>query len=173
VYDKSTVKAIRRYKFGKAKFIAPFLTEFVIDCYYENEMDVDLVTFVPISVAKFKERGFNQAGQIAQHFVKSVNLPLLDCLDKIVQPDDTAKLNRQQRFEAVKGVMKVKNNIKDQIKSKSILLIDDVFTTGATANECSILLREAGATRVIVLTVATGKGLVQNRKWTQGLEELL
>jgi competence protein ComFC len=162
VYREQVVNIIRRFKFGSAKYMGKFLAQFVIDCFYEHDFEVDFVTFVPIHKLKLRERGFNQAKVVAEHFVQAVKLPLVDTLDKRIQNDDTAKLNRKQRYESVKGAMCVKENLCEYLKSKTVLLIDDVFTTGATANECSRLLKCAGVSEVFVLTVATGVGFTRS-----------
>lgn len=170
VYKKSNDFTVHRlimgFKFkrgiGKAKkYLSKYLAQFLIDCWIEcfvaNNIHIDLVTFVPVSKVKLAYRGYNQAYELAKAFVQHANLPLIATLQKKTQKDDTAVLNREERFASLKGAIGFDTNAKQQIANKSILLIDDICTSGATANECSRILKANGATEVFVLTVATSK----------------
>jgi ComF family protein len=165
VYADQVKDMIRRYKFGRKRYLAQFFAEFVIDCYFEHNIHVDYVTYVPIHKTKLKSRGFNQSQLIAQQLSQTTNIPLLDTLCKRIQHDhDTAEQSRQQRFENLQGVMQINQNIVDKIKYKSILLIDDVFTTGATVGACTKVLKNAGVVEVYILTIASGRGFVSTRQ---------
>ena len=110
---------------------------------------------IPLSRKKLKERGFNQAQEIAKELSLSLKIPLLsDVLLKIKETSAQVELQGKDRQENIKGVFVCQKP--DLIKSKKIILIDDVFTTGATMEECARVLKTAGAKEVWGVTVARG-----------------
>lgn len=110
----------------------------------------ELITYVPLTDRKLRERGFNQAKLLARYLAQEVDLPLVEALMKTRETQPQAELGRKER----------RTNLKDSfapvrtIHRDEVLLIDDVFTTGATATECSKALKHAGAKRVYVVTLA-------------------
>lgn len=172
-YKDKTVEIIRRYKFGSKKYLAPFLARFMADCYFQNDYKVDIATFVPLHPTKLKQRGFNQAEQIAIHLCEYIGLDLIDYFDKVIQHQDTARLNRTQRMSLVKSSFVLKPYMAEFVNGRSILLIDDVITTGATANHLTQILKENGATNVYVITIASGSAWVNERHERLTVEELL
>lgn len=156
LYKDEVQKLIRRYKFGSAKYLARYLAEFALDTYFENSLNCDILTFVPLHKSKLKLRGYNQAKVLALEIGQQLDKPVIDTMSKIKQLKDTARLSREQRLLAVKDTFAINEQIKEQIIQKNILLVDDVYTTGATANECSRILKQAGAKSINVLTIATG-----------------
>jgi ComF family protein len=115
--------------------------------------DVEGVMPVPLHRSRKRERGFNQAEELCRHFCRKVGLPLWKKRIRRIRPTlIQAGLSRRGRRLNVRGAFLV--NQPEIIRGKKILLLDDVFTTGATLNECGRILKEAGATRVSVLTLA-------------------
>ena len=106
------------------------------DC-FEN---IDYITFVPIGSKRRKERGFNQAEELAFEIGKLTNIPVVDALDKIGNERHQAGLSQKERQENLSGSFKLRE-LANTIKGKYILLIDDVFTTGATLSECAKVLK--------------------------------
>jgi len=108
---------------------------------------------VPLSKKKLRWRGFNQAEEIAKELANFLKIPLIsDCLIKIKETKDQVELSEKERRENVKGVFFVKNG--EKIVGKNILLIDDVFTTGATMEEAARVLKEAGAKKIVGIVIA-------------------
>jgi ComF family protein len=108
---------------------------------------------IPLTKKKLRWRGFNQAEEIAKEIAKFFKLTLIsDCLIKIKETRDQTELSEKERKENVKGVFFVKN--KEKIWEKNVLLIDDVFTTGATMEEAAKVLKEAGAKKIIGIVIA-------------------
>jgi len=159
IYKDNTVRLVRRYKFGSAKYLADYFCEFMIDCYFENKMTCDIITFVPLHSSKLRVRGYNQAQVLAQLVGQNIGKPIVDTMIKVRQQRDTAKLNRQQRVQAVSGVFSLNESIRESIVGKSVLLIDDVYTTGATVSECCKILKANGCQAVSVLTAATSMSI--------------
>ena len=116
-----------------------------------------LVVPVPLFPSKLRRRGFNQSELIARMALKlSPSRPRYRlCIDLLDRSRDTASqagLTPHQRRENLRGAFRVRD--RREIAGREVLLVDDIFTTGATASECARVLRRAGAARVWVATVA-------------------
>jgi len=113
----------------------------------------DVVVPVPLHATRLRERGFNQAELIARPLAKRLGLPLKSYLLVRTKPrPDKLKLTRKERWRTVRGAYAMREDT--SIDKVRVLLIDDVFTTGATLDACARVLRRAGASRVVGLTVA-------------------
>lgn len=121
--------------------------------YYLNFSEYELLIPVPLHPKKLKKRGFNQAAILAKEVSKRHQI-LLDLFSLCRNRDSESQTNLtyRERKDNVKDAFSVK--LSSKIKGKNILLIDDVYTTGATVNECSKVLLRAGAKKVDVLTLA-------------------
>ena len=108
---------------------------------------------VPISKARFKNRGYNQSSLLAKEFAKIFNLNLEEkVLIKIRNNPRQSTLSQEGRILNTQGVYKINKSAK--IINKNVLILDDVFTTGSTCNECAKVLKESGAKLVGVFTIA-------------------
>lgn len=113
----------------------------------------DVVVPVPLHPTRLRERGFNQAELIARPLARRLGLPLRAVLLVRTKPrPDKLKLTRKERWQTVRGAYAMRADTK--IDKMRVLLVDDVFTTGATLDACARVLRQAGASRVVALTVA-------------------
>ena len=111
---------------------------------------------VPMSKKKLKKRGYNQSEEVAKKLSENLGIPLItDCLMKEKETPAQMELPKEERIKNTKGVFSVKNL--EKIKNKKILLIDDVYTTGATMEECAKILKRAGASEVWGVAVARGE----------------
>ena len=113
----------------------------------------DLVMAVPLHEKRLGERGFNQAGILAQRIAAAIGCPyaediLIRCTETRAQTD----LDRHARAANVKGAFEVRDRIR--VAGATVLLVDDVMTTGSTLSECAAALRRAGAGEVNVLVAA-------------------
>ncbi len=117
--------------------------------------DIDLIVPVPLHSVKLREREFNQAELLARQIKAGFDISISSNNLKKVKfgPPQTA-LGRHERLSNPKGTFKARRP--SSLRRRSILLVDDVFTTGSTADECSRVLLEAGARKVDVLTLARG-----------------
>ncbi|MFB6290638.1 MAG: double zinc ribbon domain-containing protein [Candidatus Bipolaricaulia bacterium] len=111
---------------------------------------VDGLTHVPLSPDKRKDRKFNQAELLARAVSRETDIPLFRTLEKTRNTRPQAELSREQRLNNVRGSF----TWEEKVDYESVLLIDDVFTTGSTVDECSKVLKDAGADRVFVATLA-------------------
>ena len=114
---------------------------------------LDFLIPVPLHPSRKRKRGFNQSEILTDEISQKIGLPALkDVLRKKKRTKDQTNLNAMQREENVRGAFEIKN--KDMVLNKNIVLVDDVITTGATLKECARTLAQAGASRILGLTVA-------------------
>ena len=138
-------------KMQLAKVIAGLMEERL-----KNEgLKTDIIIPVPMHDKKLAARGFNQSYVIARELGIRIGKPVIDCLERTKETKDQYNLDRTQRYLNIVDAFSVRlmYNID---KYKSILLLDDIYTTGSTVNECSKVLKENGAKTIYVITAATG-----------------
>ena len=124
------------------------------DRYYEKDRHVLLVP-VPMHEAKEKRKGFNHARELALYLAHKRKLQIEDkLLIKVEDRDSQTTQNRKARFTVLSGCYAVDPKIQEKVVGSYVLLIDDVFTTGATADACAMNLFQEGAASVEVLTIA-------------------
>ena len=153
VYDGVVRDAIRQLKYQNAKYVALPLAQQMANCYLAEGFDCDLVISVPLHSKREKERGYNQAQLLAAPLAQALGLPLVsDVLIRRHETPSQTLLNRKERERNLKSAFKA--NKKSKVLGKTVLLVDDVFTTGATMDSCSEVLVKAGAKQVFCLTVA-------------------
>lgn len=123
----------------------------------------DAVIPVPVGADRLVKRGYNQSELMAAGFVKRWNefngqAPALysNVLIRKKETQMLRSLSPAERRLALKGAFGVKSGSEEKIRGKSILLIDDIYTTGATADACSAVLLEAGAEAAYLLTLCSG-----------------
>lgn len=165
-YEGTLMKTIQRLKYkGKIQLARPLgmLLFFAFIKYWNNKNRIDLIVPVPLYIKRFRKRGFNQAYLLIREwfsYADAFNVELsyskieknVLIRNKHTQPQ--IGLDRKQRKANIKNAFSIGNSSK--ITGKSILLIDDVYTTGATVNECTKVLLNKGAKTVDVLTLARG-----------------
>lgn len=158
-YKDSIVGLMHRYKFGRAKYLYEPMAQYMCDVLSKWGINVDFVTCVPLHKNREKTRGYNQSKLLAEFIAEKFGLKYVDTAEKIVDNSSQTSLGMKQRKANVLGVYKLLSEARHIIKGKNILLIDDIFTTGATSNEMSSCLKKAGAKEIFVLTFAHSVGL--------------
>jgi ComF family protein len=146
---------IHQFKYRAHPSLAKPLAGLLFSVYQSNieGLSSDLVIPVPMHKSRQRERGFNQACELSKYFGKLAHIPLQSGLLMRIKPTRVqAGLSRRERRLNLVDSFQVSS--RERIKDKRVMLIDDVFTTGATVNECAKLLRQNGAQRVNVLTLA-------------------
>src|SRR5690606_22271007 len=96
-----------------------------------------------------RERGFNQAQELARVLSKRVGLPVINCLERIRKTETQARLRRSERLRNQLNAFGLKRGF--DLQGRRLLIIDDVFTTGATINACAHMLKQAGAAHLAAL----------------------
>ena len=112
----------------------------------------DALVPVPLYHRRRRTRGFNQAHELARGLARARRIPVCDCLRRDRETPSQTGLHRTARWENMTGAFQVKGRF--DVTGRNLLLIDDVFTTGATTNACARALGQAGAGRLAVLTVS-------------------
>lgn len=154
-YEKNVRNAVISLKFHKNTFVAKTLAGYMAEKAREFK-EIDYITFVPLHKKRLKKRGYNQSFLLAQKISENQNIPILEnLLIKSVETKVQSSLSKKERIQNIKNSFEVNKEI--DIKNKVLLLVDDVLTTGATANECAKMLKKSGAKRVFVLTLAVTK----------------
>jgi len=122
---------------------------------YKKIFHEAFIQVVPLSQSKYKLRGFNQAAMITKYFNKVLNFPIINVLKRSHEALAQAQIkSKKTRQKNIRNVFLTVNKI--DIKNKTIILVDDVITTGATLKEASRVLKKAGANKVYALTLAKG-----------------
>ena len=154
-YDGEIRDTILKYKFNEKSYIYRTFLEFIKN----NEKicaqikKYDIIMPVPISKKRFSARGYNQSSLIAKNFANMLNLDYTEkVLIKFKDNKPQSEMKQDTRKSNVKGVYKVIN--KEKIYKKTVLIIDDIFTTGNTVDECAKVLKENDAECVGVFTLA-------------------
>ncbi len=155
-----TRKLIRQFKYSPylkelAKTLSVILLEHFIltknntDDIWENSILIP----VPLEISRLKSRDYNQTEELAKELALVLAVPvLINNLVKIKKTRSQVSLSAKERQENVKNAFSVKKP--EEIKNKKIFLIDDVYTTGATMQECARVLRDAGAKQVWGIAIA-------------------
>ena len=144
------------YKFQNKPYLARMFATLIIN---EERLikivsDYDYIIPVPIHKKRNAKRGYNQSELILKYAILEKKKINTNILKKEINNLPQSSLNKDKRKENVKGVYKVKEGMENMVKGKSILLFDDIFTTGNTAKECCKILKEAGALKIDILTIA-------------------
>ncbi len=118
-----------------------------------QDYPVDVLVPVPLHMKRLRERGFNQALLLVKELSKRTGIPYEErALRKIKDTPVQITLKKRERRKNLTRAFQVRDQ--QAIQGKTVMLVDDVYTTGTTVNECSRALHVAGAARVTVLTVA-------------------
>ena len=151
-YEDDVRRTILRLKFArKAQYCKTM--GIIMAAYIPYDVNFDCVTWVPMTKKQVKQRGFNQSELLAREIAKVCGFVPCELLVKIKNTEKQSKTKASKRAENVKGAFSCGHDL----HGKNILLIDDVFTTGATLNECSKVLKKRGADRIYCLTFASAK----------------
>jgi ComF family protein len=157
--DPALQNLIHYFKYKYFRNLAPILGEILIQ--YLNSLNPKfyilnskpIVIPIPLHPRRERKRGFNQAKLIAEIVAQYFALPLIDGLKRIKNNKPQVNLkNDELRNKNVANCFKIKNS--DFVQGKNIILVDDVFTSGATMNEAVKVLKENGAKRIIALVLA-------------------
>ena len=151
-------RAMTRFKFSGETYIGPCFGRLIYGLLSKTDMlkNVDIITAVPISPERFKERGYNQSLIISREISKLSGIETVELLERRVQGASQRELLLEAR-QHNENKFCIKHNACEMAKGKSILLVDDILTTGNTLNRCGELLRKAGAAWVTGVCVTGGR----------------
>lgn len=152
-YDDLTKKMIHDFKFNDKTIYAKGFSELMHRFGRELMEESDVIIPVPIHPARLRKRKYNHAALLATRIGVLMDIPVeVDAISKITKTQAQVGLSRKERIKNLRDSFEVSNH--DAVKGKKVALIDDVMTTGATANECARVLKRAGAKRVYIITLA-------------------
>ncbi len=156
-YEGLIRECIHLFKYRGKTALAKPLAELIASCAREHLALTgrEFVVPVPLHPARQREREFNQAELLALHLARDFGLRFAG--DNLIRRRNTvaqSTIGPRERHANVEGAFRLRRP--EVFRGAVVILVDDVFTTGATVSECARLLREAGATMVIVLTLARG-----------------
>lgn len=154
-YEGVIRRIILQYKFQEKSYIYKTIVNFLLKNkkMFEIIKTYDTIVPVPISRKRKKTRGYNQSYLIAKDLANIIGIKLENrVLFKTKNIIEQSKLNKEDRLENIKDVYEIKNAKK--VLNKKILLFDDIYTTGSTANECCRILKKANPDKIGVLTIA-------------------
>jgi competence protein ComFC len=154
-YTSRMSRAILQLKYGNVSPLGGWFARRLAGLVerYPEDFAADAVVPVPLDRGRLRERGYNQAELIAKPLARMLGIPFRSYLLVRTRPrPNQLRLTRRERWETVRGAYATHKTA--QVDKLRVLLVDDVFTTGATLDACSRALKGAGATRVVGLTVA-------------------
>jgi ComF family protein len=157
VAREQALDLIHRYKYQRALWFEPLLAEWLIKAAQPDlaQGQWDCIVPVPLYPAKEREREFNQAERLGKRLSAANGIPLNTRLLRRVRPTKTqTRLSRQERLANMRNAFAMRP--RQRLDGQRVVLLDDVFTTGATTSACARVLRAAGAGEVCVWTVARG-----------------
>lgn len=154
-YEGRIRRMILNYKFKDKSYLYKTFVNFLLkeEFFFQILQTYDTIIPVPISKKRKKERGYNQSFLIANEIAKRLQMECNTCcLVKIKNIIEQSKLKKEERVDNIQGVYELKKA--EILKDKKVLLVDDIYTTGSTVNECCKMLKQAQLKNIGVLTIA-------------------
>lgn len=158
LYKGDLKQSLYRFKYGNKREYAAFYGEELATHLggFLRECQPDALIPIPLHRSKQRQRGFNQAELVAREVGRLCSIPVrTDVLLRTRRTAPQKKLNDQERKNNVKKAFKISQNI---VKLKSVVLVDDIYTTGATMDEAAGVLKAAGVWRVFFISICIGRG---------------
>ncbi len=154
-YGENTVsKLIKMFKYNYLTEIADIFEKIIIDTKFNDAWSDFVIIPVPLHPRRERERGFNQAEIIAKLFAKKFGLNINKNLNRVIYTAQQAKLSGEERRLNLKNAFDF--NVEGNAAPEKVLLMDDVYTTGATMQECAKVLKNNGVKIVWGLVLARG-----------------
>jgi len=156
-YRAGVKDAIHSLKYRRMTCLSRDLAGWLIAAYnvHYATLEIDAVTCVPLYPRRQRDRSYNQAALLGGELASGIGVPLASrCLERVRATASQIDLSAGQRRANVRNAFAVRGD--GWVEGRRLLLVDDVMTTGATVDECSRVLKKAGAAGVYVLTVARG-----------------
>lgn len=144
---------IQRFKYGAELPLARPLAELLVETALAHDLEPDLVVPLPMHRSRLQERGFDHVFLLAGPLAEALDVPLVSALERAERRRPQVGLLPDERRENISGAFVVGSS-EPSVRGRHVVLVDDVLTTGATAEEATRILRAGGAASVDVLTVA-------------------
>lgn len=154
-YEGIVRRNILKYKFQDKSYLYKTFANFLLknEKFFEIIKSYDTIIPVPISRERKNKRGYNQSYLLAKEIAKKAEIGIeINCLFKTKNIIEQSKLNKEDRLQNIQGVYELKRS--KNLTNKKVILLDDIYTTGSTANECCKILKKAYLNKIGVLTLA-------------------
>lgn len=163
VYDAVMKKSIAGFKYQNKKEYARYYIRELVRFYGKTiaKLSPDVLVPVPLHKNKLKERGYNQADVLAKGIGRQLHIPVLSELiirTKMTMPQK--QLSDKERLKNLKQAFRINRKAAEQFPKKlqTVLLVDDIYTTGSTIEACTNVLMEYGIIKIYFITLCIGKG---------------
>jgi ComF family protein len=154
-YDENSKNMIAALKYNDKLHLVSYLGMMLKRASDEFKGQYDMIIPVPLHYQRLVKRRFNQAALLARQIAKGGKAPVeLSVLERARNTSPQFGLNRAERARNVEKAFSINDGNSSRLAGKNILLIDDVLTTGATANACAKVLKKSGAEKVFIATLA-------------------
>lgn len=169
-YDETMKELLARYKYRGDERLKTVLGQMLVHSYHllhkdrdtfpsESDSVKEFITFVPVSERRMIERGFNQAEQMANELGQRIGIPVIPLLKRSKHTDKQSFKKRSERLDDLEHVFEVNESMyhnlgESSVTSFVIYIVDDVYTTGSTMNQCAKVLRDYISAEVFGLTWA-------------------
>jgi ComF family protein len=147
-------EALHALKYRGERRLAPVLAGAMVERWRRAGRGGELLVPVPVHASRRRERGFDQAEDLAAAVARGLGLPWAPALERRTRTVAQHSLGRAERARNLGGAFVVRADHRDVVMGRWTILVDDVSTTGATLTECAAALRTAGARAVSALTLA-------------------
>lgn len=151
-YSGRMQEKILKFKNNNGKYLGAAFSQLMFDKYKQLDYDPDIIIPIPIHENRRKERGFNQSEILAEKIHEYTNKVDNSILIRKKDTPHQVGLNRENRIVNLDNAFSLNKN--KSVKGKNILIIDDIFTTGTTIDECAKFLKSKGANNVFYLCLA-------------------
>ncbi|MBP5426758.1 MAG: ComF family protein [Clostridiales bacterium] len=151
VYDDMIKHVIQKFKYYHKAYLYKVFAKLMV-CSLRDYISGDVIVSVPLHKGREAQRGYNQSGLLAKEISRITNIRYQDVLTRQKNTGALALCDKEQRSLYIKGAFKARDS--KSIAQNKVIIIDDVFTTGATINECSKVLKENKAARVEAFVIA-------------------
>jgi competence protein ComFC len=147
---------IHRFKYSGHYHLRALLAELLMEAFDDDRLKnpIDLIIPVPLHPTRQRERGYNQSEALAEIVSKKRGIPMIRALKRRIPTETQTQFDRKQRMQNLRNAFVLRDN--SFVNGKSLLLLDDILTTGSTLAECAQVLRYAGASSIRAVTVARG-----------------
>ena len=153
LYEGGAERLVKKFKYDDCRYLAKYFAKKLKKIYLQNFFAPDIITFVPMTAFSEYDRGYNQSRLLAEALSEEVGVVCAEVLEKVKSTSHQSGLDHDERQKNLKNAFALTE--KKLVKGKKVLLIDDVLTTGATADEIAGVLKGGGAKSVYLMTIAS------------------
>ncbi len=154
IYNDDIKKMMKEFKYKNKRYLGYYMARCLLKLISELDLDIDFDAIIPVPLheKRFSKRTYNQSEIISMYLSKFTGLPTDSNLVRMKNTKRLYNLNPDERKDALDHAFVYHGRC-----SKHIILVDDIFTTGSTVNECSKILKESGAEYILVVCFAVGE----------------